>query len=211
MIRLLVWIAVVVLVLFPIFYFVLHWSDSSFRYGAVGNWFGTVVGVIVGVPVGLALARAQQKSRDEADRRTELAIRTERIHSIAHRVYDEVQYNSTLVAKLFVVLSMSPVARSDLWAWAVKIVSAIEFEAYRDLDAMLLPEERAKYSGVALAYIDSRRLVNRVRESTAAHDFLGGYSANSHEANVRLGEAKAHVNIVQSELADALTELRLGG
>src|ERR1017187_9587756 len=205
------WIAVVVLVGFPIAYFILHWSDSCFRDGAVGNWFGTVVGVIVGVPVGMALAGAQQRMRSESDRLLEKSNREERQGSIEHRVYDEVQHDSTLVGHLAEVLSKSPTARSDLWSWAEQIVSGMEFDAYRELDAMLLPKERATYARVARAHGDLRRLVSRIRQSTAAHAFLYGYSANEAEANSRLSGAKAHVSTVQSELATALEDLRLSG
>jgi hypothetical protein len=199
--------AIVILVLFPVVYFVLHWSDSSFRSGAVGNWFGTVVGVVVGVPVGMALARAQQKAQAEADRRRETAIRMERLRSIKHRVYDELQHNSGVVAYVAEVLSKSATARSDLWGWAVQVVGAVEFDAYGELDSVLLPEERADYGSLALAYLDLRRVVNRIRESTAAHDFLIGYSANEVQANWRLSEAKAHINIVQSELVTGLKDI----
>jgi hypothetical protein len=211
MMRFFLWMAITILVFFPVAYFVLHWSDSSFRNGAVGNWFGTVVGVIVGVPVGMALARAQQRSQAEADRRRETAIRMERLRSLEHRVYSELQHNSTLCTYLAEVLSKSATARADLWGWAVRVASAIECEAYGELDAMLLPEERATYGSLALAYLDLRRLVNRIRESTAAHDFLIGNSANEAEANGRLGEAKAHINIVQSELATAFKDLSSPG
>src|SRR6266404_5464139 len=155
--RVLLWTVIVILVLFPIAYFVRHWSDSSFRDGAIGNWFGTVVGVVVGIPVGMALARAQQRSQIESDQRREIAIRGERVRSIRHRVYEELQHNSGLVTHLAGVLSKSLTARSDLWSWAAQIVSAIEFEDYRELDSMLLPEERGFYAGVALAYSDLRR------------------------------------------------------
>jgi hypothetical protein len=206
--RVLLWIIVVVLVLFPVGYFVWHWSDSSFRDGAIGNWFGTVVGVVVGIPVGMAVVRAQQKSHAESEQQRELAIRKEYLRSIRNRVFDELQYNSGLVTYLAEVLSKSPTARSDLWRWASQIVTAIEIEDYRELDAMLLPEERGLYGGVMLAYGDLRRLVSRIQESAAVHDFLLGYSANEGEANFRLGEAKAHAGIVQSEISSAIKNIQ---
>jgi len=131
----------------------------------------------------------------------------ERLRSIKYRVYDELQHNSSVVADLAEVLSKSATARSDLWGWAVQVVSAIEFDAYEELDSMLLPEERGNYGFLALGYRDLRRVASRIRESTAAHDFLMGYSANETQANWRLSEAKAHVNLTQSELATALKDL----
>jgi len=205
--RVLLWTVVFVLVLFPVVYFVRYWSDISFRNGAIGNWFGTVVGVVVGIPVGMALARAQQKSHAKLEQCRELAIRKEYLRSIRHRVYDELQHNSGLVAHLAGVLSKSPTARSDLWGWASQIVTAMEFEDYRELDVTLLPEERGFYGGVALAYGDLRRLLSRIRESTAVHDFLLGYSASEGEANFRLDEAKAHVGIVQAEVSSAIKNI----
>ena len=163
---------VVILVAYPIAYFILNWSDRTFRDGAVGNWFGTVVGVVVGVPVGMALARAQQKAQSESERLHELAIRRERQRSIAHRVYEELEYNLTLVKYLTQVLSKSPTTRGDLWDWAEKVVGGMEFEAWREFDATLLPEQRSTYASSELAYRDVKRLVSRVRESTAAHGFL---------------------------------------
>jgi hypothetical protein len=214
MMRILLWMVIAILLLFvlyPVFYLVLHWSDSSFRSEAVGNWFGTVVGIVVGVPAGMVLTRAQQRAQAEADRRREKAIRMEHLRSIKHRVYDELQHNSGVVADVADILSKSATARSDLWGWAFQVVGAVEFDAYRELDSVLLPEERAAYGSLALAYLDLRRVVNRIRASTAAHAFLIGYSADEKQANRRLGEAQAHINIVQLEIATGLKDISSPG
>jgi len=174
----------------------------------MGNWFGTVVGVIVGVPVGIALSKLQQKAQADEERAREQAVKRERQTSTNHRVYDELQNNLALVNYLAGVLSKSPSARLDLWNWAERIASGMEFEAYRELDGLLLPEERGHYGAVLLAYYELRRLTSRIREAAVAHDFLIGYSANENEANVQLAQAKAHAGIVQSEVASALDRLK---
>jgi hypothetical protein len=75
MMRRLAWLLVIALVAFPVGYFLLHWGDYSFRIGAMGNWFGTVVGVIVGVPVGIALSKLQQKAQADEERAREQAVK----------------------------------------------------------------------------------------------------------------------------------------
>ncbi|MGE5053541.1 MAG: hypothetical protein ACM3WP_05190 [Acidobacteriota bacterium] len=200
----LVWVLIFGLVLFPVIYFAVNWSNETFREGAIGNWFGTVIGVIVGVPVGVTLAKAQQKSQAEADKRRDAFIRAERLRSMKRRVFDELQHDSGVVKQLAEVLSKSQMARSDLWSWAVQTANAIEFEAYREFDAMMLPEERGCFDALAVGYLDLRRLVSRIRESLPAHEFLMGYSASEEAANWRLQETKAHIDVVLSELATAI-------
>lgn len=208
--RIVPWLGVAALVLFPAVYFVIRWCDVSFREAAIADWFGTIAGVIVGVPVGLALARFQQRAAVEADRRKEVEIRDEKIRSIKHPLYSELEYNSKCVEQLAVALSKSPHARRDLWDWVKQIADSVEFEAYGRFDAILLPEERGHYGGLLLAYENLRRLVNRVRESALEFVFLTGYSANEEEADYRLTEIKQKVNIVLSEITRALEELRSG-
>ena len=208
MLRVVLWTVAAALVLFPAVYFALNWSDVSFRAGAIGNWFGTVVGVIVGVPIGIELARAQQESQAEKDRQREITIRNERKRSIEHRLYDELQHDSTLVAKAAEVLSKSRSARLDVWQWAEQIVNAMEFEAYCELDIMLLPQERTTYRELTIAYRDLKRLVNRIREAPVMHNFLSGQSGDQQGQDLVLADTKDRVTAVQSELAAALKQLR---
>jgi hypothetical protein len=203
------WVLMAALVLFPVGYFILSWPDYAFRIGAIGNWFGTVVGVIVGIPVGMSLARAQESARAESERSRDEKNRREILRSMRHRLYGEIEFNLTLVKSLSDVLGKSPAARADVWNWAVEIMAQVEIDAYRELDAMLIPEERVPYAAVSLAYGDLRRLAGRIREGSAAHSFLYGYSADEASANRRLEEATRHAHIVDSELTSALAKFEV--
>lgn len=44
MTKITLWSLAVALTVLPTAYFFLRWQDQSFRDGAMGNWFGTVVG-----------------------------------------------------------------------------------------------------------------------------------------------------------------------
>lgn len=205
--RIVLWIAVAALIVFPVAYFALHWWDPNFRDGAVGNWFGTVVGVVVGIPVGLALAEAQQNSQVRAERSRQEQVKREQQRSLRHRVYQELEYNATLVVHLSDVLSKSESAASGVWNWAVKIAESIEFDARRELESTLAHDERAPDAAVGLAYLDLKRLVHRVRESAAAYAFLLS-EANHAEANSQVNQAKAHTRIVLDEIGGAIDALR---
>jgi hypothetical protein len=207
MIRL-VWVGILASVLFPVVYFFTQWSNHSFREAAIGNWFGTVIGVLVGVPVGMKVAKAQQKSQELADQRRNANVRAERLRSMKRRVLDELEHDSGVVRQLANVLSKSQTARSDLSQWAVQTADAIEFDVYREFDGMILPEERGHFGAIGVGYLDLQRLVSRIKESLPAHDFLIGYSADETAANRLLQEAKAHIDVVLSELATASKEIR---
>jgi hypothetical protein len=189
MMRVGLWAFVTALLLFPVAYFGVSWPDYTFRIGAMGNWFGTVVGVVVGVPIGVQLARAQQLAQAESERKREDHKRQEYLRSVKHRVYAELEQNLTLVKHLNEVLGKSPKARADVWKWSLEIMGQVENEAFRELHAMLIPEERASFAAISLAHANMKRLVGRIRESSVAHDFLYGYSADEVTANWRLSKA----------------------
>src|SRR6266478_8373856 len=108
--RFLAWFVAAILVLSPTVYFLMHWSSQSYREGAMGNWFGTVLGVIVGVPIALSIARFQQILQDRAENEKHQRARKEQFRRITQRLWDEIQYNSGEVTELAEMLQKLPIA-----------------------------------------------------------------------------------------------------
>jgi hypothetical protein len=206
--QILTWSLAAVLTAVPTWYFLRHWHDQSFRDGAIGNWFGTVIGVIVGVPVAIYLVRVQQRAQERAEAEQRRHDRAEQVRNIRERLFEEVQYNLSAVGQLEEILKQTVAARSDLWDWARQVVDTFEFAARREFEAISLTDsERAAYAMLDLAYRDLRRLGNNFRQAGSAYAFLLGYSANEGVANWQLGETRQFAGIVVSHLRHAADNL----
>jgi len=202
------WIVLAILAVYPTAYFLGHWSNQSFRDGAIGNWFGTVVGVIVGVPVAVRLARVQQLAQERADREQHQRARGEQFRRITQRLWEELQYNIDAVVQLAEMLQKLPTARAELWDWARQVADSFEFTAWRDFESFALSDsERVAYGMTDIAYRDLRRLANKVRQGAGTHALLAGYSAHDGAANWQMSETLQFARIVYSELSQATKEV----
>jgi hypothetical protein len=199
------------LLAYPVWYSIGHWSESAFRDAVVAGWFSTVVGVIVGVPTALQLARAQQKSQDRVEAARAVRQLSEERRILRERLLEEVSFNHDAVAALQEVLARGKSARADLWKWASTIADSFEFVARFDVEKVIaFRTSGAQLQDVPfyLAYRDLKRLLHMVTQSGAAHDFFYGYSADEAAANRRLEDVRHFAGVVARQLVDAAKMLR---
>ena len=138
---------------------------------------------------------------DKADKEQRERDRKEMIESFKDRMFVELRDNQVALSQLHVILYKSKNARTDMWQWAKHAADAFEFNVRREHENIVLSKtERIEDGPIALAYMNLRRLNNRIKQAEAAHGFYYGYSGDEKAANNQLMEIREFLSIKYNKI-----------
>lgn len=190
-------------------YFICRFSDSSFRDGAMGNLFATMIGLIVGIPIGLEINRLQQHEIERNERERNEKKKREEFKVYFDRLEEELQHNEKQLEVLNETLPLSPLARKDMWDLASAIVDSFSFKVNDDfysagLHLFLTDSIETR---VFTSYTELHRLFQNIKTSVYAHVFYYGMSADEKQANKLFERIKEDAKQTASFIDKTLDEL----
>lgn len=198
------WLFLLILPIWPVYYFFIHCGDKSFLDNAMGNLFASIVAVVIGIPIALEINRRQQRAEEAIQRKKERQRINERLQHLIGHVSIELINNRDHLERLKKALNRVESSRTDVWKLANAIADAFSFAVFAefrkspDVDE-LFPESH----DILVSYLSMERLVHDVRVASCAHDLAFSYGGGEKKANIERKDTLAEIDVVAELLKQA--------